>query len=34
MKPYHIHGFHADPFARVVILVVGDYKACSAPRQS
>lgn len=26
-KPYYLHWFHADPFARVVVLVVGDYKA-------
>ena len=26
-KPYYLHWFHADPFTRVVILVVGDYKA-------
>lgn len=26
-KPYYLHCFHADPFARLVVLVVGDYKA-------
>ena len=26
-KPYYLHWFNADPFARVVVLVVGDYKA-------
>lgn len=26
-KLYYLHWFHADPFARVVVLVVGDYKA-------
>lgn len=26
-KPYYLHWFTADPFARVVVLVVGDYKA-------
>lgn len=26
-KPYYLHWFTADPFARLVVLVVGDYKA-------
>ena len=26
-KPYYLHWFNADPFGRLVVLVVGDYKA-------
>lgn len=26
-KPYYLHWFTADPFSRLVVLVVGDYKA-------
>lgn len=26
-KPYYLHWFQADPFNRVVVLLVGDYKA-------
>ena len=26
-KPYYLHWFTADPFNRLVVLVVGDYKA-------